>query len=546
MTVVSIDSARNGATKEESLEDLFEENDAIADLRTVFVLEPHNIVETTDALIELLAPHNIYQRGSSLMQIRRSAGRDDRKIVVPIGTPEISMLNIARLSELMDQAARFSMIKTGKGGTQYEVPCSAPAKIAQRIEARKEWSHIRPLQGLSQWPILRADWSLATSSGYDEDTGYYVTQSFPGIIPERPTHADAKRALADLLEVLVDFPISGDAGRAVWLSALLTPIARPAIDGPVPLHFFDANEIGSGKTLAAQLTGIILGGKKFPATSIPDEDAEWQKTLLGLAIAGYPVVLLDNKKGSLGGAELEKVLTSSEYSTRLLGKNETPTYPFNAVLLGTGNNCTLTSDMVRRSIHMRIETDLEMPATRTGFQHDPIEEWVLSERHRLLLAALTIFKAYAAAGCQPVDMATMGSYGAWSRYVRAPLIWAGAADPAITQAALLERADPDRDKATTLFEAWHGAHGDDGIDCATLLRSIAFSDHRDGPEEPATTRLREAVQDLCDTPKGLPTSAAFGHALRALRDKRRGPFVLRGSSANHRKVCQWRVIRCAP
>ena len=51
-------------------------------------------------------------------------------------------------------------------------------------------------------------------------------------------------------------PVS-DADLSAWLSCLLTVLARHAFEGPTPLHLFEANKAGTGKTLLAELVPLI-------------------------------------------------------------------------------------------------------------------------------------------------------------------------------------------------------------------------------------------------------------------------------------------------
>ncbi len=514
--------------------------------RPELVFTPDNAIGTVDLAIKLLAPLRIYQRGPSLVHVRCNAGEEDRATIRRDGAPQIVLMGTGRLAELVETAARWRKARRKRDGSIEKVPCLAPAAVVQRIADRREWDHVRPLRGISRWPLLRPDGTVAFGPSYDAATQYIISRKLEAAaLPATPTWEDAKRACAELLEVVADFPFQSDVGRAAWLAALLTLIARALIDGPLPLWYIDANEIGSGKTLLAQLIGWILAGRPIPPSSAPVDEEEWAKTLMALAIAGDPIVLYDNLKAKLGGAELEKVLTSTEYSARLLGKNEAPTYPFQTMLIATANNGTVSEDLTRRALHIRLEAKEERPAERVGFRHDPIEEWVLSERSRLIRAILVILRAYHMAGSPDVSMRPMGSYGAWSRAVRAPLIWCGLPDPADSQAQLREIASPDADKATELFAAWRGVHGDTEVTASQLVKSIQFPDSRDAmPEEPAVTALRDAVQALCDSPKGIPTASGLGSALRSLRGKRRGGLVLQSAADTHAKTQRWRLVPC--
>jgi len=120
------------------------------------------------------------------------------------------------------------------------------------IANRGSWSGVRHLEGLVEYPIVRKDGSILQQSGYDEKTQLFLCSSskLPPV-PNKPTLDDAKTARDRLFDVVEDFPFDGDAHKSAWLAALLTPLARFAFDGPVPLFLVDSNVRGSGKGLCS-------------------------------------------------------------------------------------------------------------------------------------------------------------------------------------------------------------------------------------------------------------------------------------------------------
>ncbi|MFO1073505.1 MAG: hypothetical protein U1E17_12700 [Geminicoccaceae bacterium] len=80
------------------------------------------------------------------------------------------------------------------------------------------------------------------------------------------------------------------------------------------------------------------------------------------------------------------------------------------------------------------------PRSRT-FKVDLHRE-VPRQRSELAAAALTIIRAYLAAGSPPQPVPTFGRFEQWQAWCRFPLIWLGVADPCSTRAAA--RKDPVR------------------------------------------------------------------------------------------------------
>lgn len=462
------------------------------------------IATIVDQVIKVLATADVYQRGGGLADAVRDAEVGD-DIVRPSGTPRVRLMPTARLVEVIDREIEFLRARKSETGTTW-VPARPPADVVAAVAARGEWLHIRPLAGVIEYPVLRRDGSVLDMPGYDFATGLIVARKRALRVPSAPTRSEAMVAVRSLLDVVADFPFVGPEHRCVWVIALLTVLARPAIDGPTPLILIDAADRGTGKTLLADIIGFIVSGRMLPRRAAPDEAAEWRKAMLALAIAGDPIVLIDNVTRALRSDVLDMVLTGSEFRERVLGRNQEMVLPIRTVFITTLNNAVVSTDLVRRSLHCRMDAGVERPERRTGFAHDPLLPWVLRERDRLLRAALTVLRAYHHAGRPQVSMRSMGSYDAWSAVVRAAVIWAGLPDPAVTQDGLREDADEDRNVARGLLRALHESRGDAPFTAAAVAADAAVAD--------ATSALRVAVESTCN---GQVTAKALGYRLRRLR-----------------------------
>ena len=128
-----------------------------------------------------------------------------------------------------------------------------------------------------------------------------------------------------------------------------------------------------------------------------------------------------------------------------------PECEWRGVLHATGNNVTFLADMARRGLVGRLNARVERPELRT-FDFDPIER-VLKNRGAYIAAAITIARAYLAAG-SPKVCGPLGSYEPWSRMVRSSLIWLGQEDPVKSMDEARE-GDPERRALNALIELWH-------------------------------------------------------------------------------------------
>jgi len=493
-----------------------------------------DLARVTDEVIEAISVGKVYQRGGCLMDVVRDPKVGADRVVRPAGAAHARLLPMARLRENAGLAAVFVRLMQ-KGDEMTYVVVAVPTDVLRALASRGEWSHIRPLRGISQWPVLRPDGTILDQPGYDLDTGLLCEPTVVVRVPESPTREDARDALRLLKDLVNDFPFPSDAHRSAWVAALLSVLARPAIDGPVPLTLVDANERGSGKSLLCDVIGVILSGRRLPRRTAPDEPAEWRKAMLAIAIAADPVILIDNVTRTLRSDALDTVLTGTEYRERALGRNKEVVAEVRTVFLATSNNATLSTDLVRRSIHVRLEAG-EDPARRTGFRHPDLLGHVRDDRALYLAAALTVLRAHVVAGRPIVPLRPMGSYDAWSSVVRAAIVWAGWPDPADTQDGLRDSSEPERDDLEAVLRAWHELYGAKAVTVDRVLSDLGA--HDSSPRERA---LGGALASWCDARPGQsPSSRQVSNRLRANRNRIVGGLVLEGLDKD-RDGKRWRV-----
>jgi hypothetical protein len=497
---------------------------------------PETVADAIDALARL----DVFQRAGRLQHVVHEPRTDEGGVIRPDGTPRIRDLPSACLREQLHVAADWKVWKQGKGkdAEPILVSCGIPRDVLAAVHERGEWPSVRPLRGVVTWPTLRPDGTVLSEAGYDHATALIVAPTVQVHVADEPTLESAKHALEYLVDLISGFPFAGPAHASAWIGALLTLVARPAIEGPTPQTLIDANAQGTGKTKLADLIGVIVLGREPAKWSAPQEESEWAKTLTAIALAADPYVIIDNVTRTVRSAAYDKVLTSGRYGDRILGKSEHIDVEMRTCFALTANNASLSTDQVRRSIHVRLECREEHPEQRTGFKHPDIIAHARRDRSNLLSAALTILRAYVVAGRPHVKMATMGSYESWSSVVRASLIWAGAPDPAETQAGLQETSDTDRDVLEDLLRAWHRKFGSRWVSSSEVFREVTQEHH-------AAADLREAVQGLCGGSGRPLTVRSLGNALRAKRSRIAGGLVLEAGTKGEHGV-PWRVSDTRP
>jgi hypothetical protein len=347
------------------------------------------------------------------------------------------------------------------------------------------------LRGIVAAPTLARDGRILQTPGLDLESGLLVVLDGPfPKVPDSPTEDDARAALNHLAYPLRGFPFVDDAARSVALSALLTALVRMSLR-TAPLHGFDAPAAGTGKSLLAELAGLLAAGCRPPALSQGKTAEEDEKRLSTVLFAGDPVIHLDNCERPISGDFLCSMLTQEVVQARILGFSERRILPSTALILASGNNLMLAGDASRRAVICRLDAKVERPDTRP-FAFDCHAE-VLAARSELVVAGLTILRAYIVAG-RPTTLTPMGSFADYE-WVRAALVWLGCADPAETRSAILE-ADPTKNELVSVMDAWERAFGTDRMEVAAIEKLAEIDARPPADSDSDVVALRDLLVEV--------------------------------------------------
>jgi hypothetical protein len=233
----------------------------------------------------------------------------------------------------------------------------------------------------------------------------------------------------DLEDLLREFPFPEDGGRSksAAISAMLTVFAGGIMPPGAlkPVFIYEANAEGSGKTTLAQLAGITYS--QLPVQSAPSVEEEWDKRFLTLVISGRRVALFDNVKGHLNSESLERYTTAQEYSGRILGGSREFVGEAGATILITGNGLTVTPDLRRRSLFIKLFMH-ELRAEDRSFQRRLTPVTIPGLRPKILSALWGMVKAWDDAG-RPPSTKTSSSFPEWCDTIAGIVEYAGFACP---------------------------------------------------------------------------------------------------------------------
>jgi putative DNA primase/helicase len=310
-----------------------------------------------------------------------------------------------------------------------------PTELATMISKLGSWPGMRPLVSITSVPILRPNMTVCVTPGYDSATGIYYnpTLEVPAI-PAHPSRDDAFAALDRLFAPFAQFPYVGAEARAVFLSHLLTDVVRQSVPTS-PVFGYTSPVAGTGKTLLADMPGIVARGVEYPShhTYVEDKD-ELRKVLFAALLAGDPTLIIDNIPNghTLRAPVLCNFATSGTFGGRVLGVSKVMDLPNRCTVVLTGNNVTPAGDLARRSLVCRLDANAESGRGRT-FTISNLRRHVVEHRAQMIVDVLTVVRAYALAG-RPKVAHPLESFEEWSQWVRDPLVWLDKADAVASQA----------------------------------------------------------------------------------------------------------------
>ncbi len=453
---------------------IFEKAKASGPLIRVVAGDLHlNATSGEAAIIEARLP--IFQRGNNLV----------RPVVQEVPAARGKMTVSAALHEigahgLVDALCGCATWERFDARAEDWQRINPPKQVAEIILSRAGAWTLPKIVGVVTCPTLRPDGSILSAHGYDVATRLYHAADPALVLAEavqKPTHDLARKALAVLRGLLAEFPFADAAepekpsvSQSVALSGLITPVVRGALS-VAPLHAFRANTAGTGKSYLVDIASAISTGRPCPVASVAADEAETEKRIAGLLLAGFPIASLDNCNGILGGDTLCQAIERPLVRIRRLGGSDIIEIESRATMFATGNALQVRGDMVRRTLICDLDAGVERPELRT-FQGDPVAA-VMANRGRYVSACLIIVRAYLAAG-SPDLLPPIASFADWSNIVRSALCWLGCPDAASSMEVARED-DPDLAEIREVMAAW--------LTCVTVGQQRTAQDLADLAEQ---------------------------------------------------------------
>jgi hypothetical protein len=442
------------------------------------------------------------------------------------GRPVIRELTPDRLRYEVARAATWYSIKT-TGEVLKAVPAKPPMYAIKDMLAARSFPLPR-LVRIVEAPVFAPDGALQTKPGYHSKSETYLEPA-KGVnipnIPTNPTASDieqARQLLCD--ELLGEFPFVDEPDRAHAVALLLLPFVRDMIPDPTPNHLIEAPCPGSGKGLLADVLMLPSLGRNVSLVAEARDDDEWRKRISAALREGRAAVQIDNVARPLISGVLAAALTAPVWTDRVLGYSEMFSTPVRCVWLTTANNPTMSTEIARRCIQIRLDPKMDRPWLREGFRHADLRAWATARRGELIGAALTLVQAWVAAGKPKAHVKPLGSYEHWSAVLGGILETAGIPGFLGNLMQLYERADTEGATWRRFVAEWWERFKDQEVKAADLF-PIALD------------------MDGFDLGKGKTERAqkiAFGKALGRQRDRVIGQYRITQTGTAQR-IALWQL-----
>ncbi len=455
-------------------------------------------------LAEILKHHGVYQRGGIAFIVNRQQDG-----LVPI-TPQM-LRTLVEEHLVCYRITTIGEAELSLNRTMTESDAKGVLSSQQFIDRLPKLEKI----ATARLPVIRSNETIELlPPGYDRES---LTLTIPQCTyNELMPLSGAKKVLDDLLS---EFPFAdGGRSKAVGVAAMISLFGSGLLPKGAlrPVFIYLGNAEGAGKTMLAKCAVSPAHG--FVDTEgAPKDKVEIAKELLTAVIEARSYILLDNCKGHLDSPQLEAFVTSVRWKGRILGVSKSFCGEHYVTVLITGNGCTVSPDIRRRSLFVELFMEQERAEDRK-FERILDDAALLTMRSDILAALWAFVREWNLAG-RPGPSRAHSSFPRWAEIIGAIVEFAGFGCP-------LETAEI------------QGASDVDGSDVWELVAALG-SEPMKFDELVSLAREKGLFERLLAGDGDLKPNekSAFGKLLkrydrRIFRDRKR--FVVEGKGHNRR------------
>jgi hypothetical protein len=352
----------------------------------------------------------------------------------------LDVITAAMLRTLAEQHL-ICFRRIGHGGNAITLPRTMSMDDAQGVLSAQQFLSRLPKVtriATARLPVMRASGVIELlPSGYDRE-------SFTLTLPQcdYDSGLSISSATQTIDELLAEFPFADDGRSKSVAIAATVGLYGAALLGtgiPRPVVTYLANAEGAGKTLLAKCAISPTHGMVKTDGDLKDK-GETAKELLAAVIETRPYILFDNCKRHLDSPYLEAFVSSAIWSGRILGVSKMFAGENLMTVFITGNGCTVSPDMRRRSLFVELFMEAERAEDRK-FERVLDDAALLALRPQILAALWALVREWDTAG-RPKPSRTHTAFPRWADVIGGIVEHAGYGCP-LTTADIEGAADVD-------------------------------------------------------------------------------------------------------
>jgi hypothetical protein len=412
-----------------------------------------------DALVEVNEPERLFRHSNGAVRV----DRDD------LGDPLIVRLDETLMTYELTQFIKWS-VKDANGAERNWTPT---ARLVNNILAVPDMP-LSVLRRVVTAPVFAADGTLQTIPGYHHHSQTYYAQT-NGLclesVSEQPTQNEIVHAKAVIHTLIGEFPFTSESEYAHAVSLMLLPFAYDLIDDLTPLHVIEAPDAGNGKTLLAEVLAFASTLSPSLIAEVTSEE-EWRKHLLSTIRNDPSYLIIDNVHGRLQSPSLASLITTRNLEGRDLGVSRNLRLSVHCAFVVTANNPVFTTEMMRRTVRIRLDAEVERPWERDDFKIKSLKAWAFENRAELVWSALTLIQAWIAEGRPQWNGKKLGSFESWSGVMGGILETAGISGFLKNTQEFYAEADTERIAWNSFIAEWWHMYGDRAVTTAELYKAI--------------------------------------------------------------------------
>jgi len=401
----------------------------------------------------------------------------------------VETLDTKSLSAELNKIIKCIKVQTNRNS---ELEVATFKDLVSHIEGMSP-SPFLPLESVIRVPVFSKDGKLRTKRGYDRELSCFIDCNFtPLEVAEIPLQQDVEEAKQWLLEVIYDFPFSdkfdgtemqevkidghvnlerGPSSRAAAISLILQPFMKALYTGSAPAFCVDKPVAGTGAGLFVDTISLISEGHRANATPVGPNNEELRKLITSALISCQGLIFLDNINHHMDSGPLASALTSGVWQDRILGSSEMTNIETNATWIFAANNGSFSHELMRRFVPIRLDAGLPDPTRGRTFRHQNLEQWILTNRQKLVWSCHIIIQNWIAKG-KPKGKENLASFEDWSNVMAGILEAADIYHFMKNIPTYMNSRDTCEDDKQQFIQAWWDKKQDQTVTSKELFRDI--------------------------------------------------------------------------